>query len=185
MTEKTTITDLTEHTLTRENVFDGSLLHIRRDRVRLPDGGEATREFVVHPGAVMIIPVFDNGDVLIERQFRYPMEKIMIEFPAGKLDQGEQVLTAAKRELEEETGYSAAHWTQFHLHHPLIAYSTEFIAFFIARGLTSGAQKLDEGEFLSLERIPAAQLLDLIDRGDITDGKTVTGALLAHRRGLI
>jgi ADP-ribose pyrophosphatase len=177
--------DLIETKLTSEQSFLGKLLDVRTDHVRLPDGNTATREFVNHPGAVMVIPIFENGDLLIEHQFRYPLGKVMIEFPAGKLDAGEEALTAAKRELQEETGYTATAWQHIHTHHPLIAYSTERIEFFVATGLTCGADSLDEGEFLRVERIPAAQLFAWFDAGKLTDGKTVAGLFIAQRLGII
>jgi ADP-ribose pyrophosphatase len=179
------MTDLTEAQLSSEQVFRGALLDVRRDSVRLPDGNTGTREYIVHPGAVMVIPIFENGDLLVEHQFRYPIGRVMIEFPAGKLDPGEEALTAAKRELQEETGYTATHWQHLHTHHPLIAYSTERIEFYVAKGLTSGPHSLDAGEFLRVERISTAQLLAHFDAGRITDGKTVAGLFVALRRGLI
>ena len=181
----TTETDLTETQLRSEQAFKGKLLDVRSDSVRLPNGGVGQREYIVHPGAVMVIPVFENGDVLIEHQFRYPIGQTMIEFPAGKLDGSEEALTAAKRELQEETGYTAAHWQHFHTHHPLIAYSTERIEFFVARDLKSGKNALDDGEFLRVERVSVATLLALLDAGKVTDGKTVAGLLLALRLGLL
>jgi ADP-ribose pyrophosphatase len=179
------MTDLTEAQLSSEQAFKGALLDVRRDTVRLPDGNTGTREYIVHPGAVMVIPIFENGDLLVEHQFRYPIGRVMIEFPAGKLDPGEEALTAAKRELQEETGYTATHWQHLHTHHPLIAYSTERIEFYVAKGLTSGPHSLDAGEFLRVERISTAQLLAHFDAGRITDGKTVAGLFVALRRGLI
>jgi ADP-ribose pyrophosphatase len=179
------MSDLTETQLRSEQAFKGKLLDVRCDTVRLPDGSTGTREYVVHPGAVMVIPIFENGDVLIEHQFRYPIGQVMIEFPAGKSDLGEEVLTAAKRELREETGYTATHWQHLHTHHPLIAYSTERIEIFVAKGLSPGPNSLDAGEFLRVERIAAAQLLAQFDAGRITDGKTVAGLFVALRRGVI
>jgi ADP-ribose pyrophosphatase len=179
------MTDLTETQLASEQAFKGKLLDVRRDTVRLPDGNTGTREYIVHPGAVMVIPIFENGDLLVEHQFRYPIGRVMIEFPAGKLDAGEEALTAAKRELQEETGYTATHWEHLHTHHPLIAYSTERIEFYVAKNLTPGKNSLDTGEFLRVERLPATQLLAHFDAGRITDGKTVAGLFIALRRGLI
>jgi ADP-ribose pyrophosphatase len=101
---------LREETLASEPVFDGRLLHVRRDRIRLPDGGQATREFIVHPGAVMVVPILDDGRLVMERQWRYPLARVMLEFPAGKLEAGEPTLQCAQRELFEETGYRAREW---------------------------------------------------------------------------
>ena len=156
--------NLTETQLSSEQTFNGKLLDVRADMVRLPNGGTGRREYIVHPGAVMVIPVFENGDVLVEHQFRYPIGQTMIEFPAGKLDAGEESLTAAKRELREETGFTALTWKHFHTHHPLIAYSTERIEFFLATDLKSGVNKLDDGEFLRVERVSCAQLLGWLDQ---------------------
>jgi ADP-ribose pyrophosphatase len=177
--------EFTETKIQSDQAYRGQLLDVRADSVRLPSGGIGRREYIVHPGAVMVIPVFENGDLLVEHQFRYPIGKTMIEFPAGKLDAGEEALTAAKRELKEETGYTALRWSHFHTHHPLIAYSTERIEFFIARDLTVGANALDEGEFLRVERVAQTQLFAWLDAGKISDGKTVTGLLLAHWLGFL
>jgi ADP-ribose pyrophosphatase len=179
------MTDLTEHQLDSNLAYDGKLLHVRSDTVRLPDGSRGTREYIVHPGAVMAIPVFENGDVLIERQFRYPLGTTMIEFPAGKIDAGEDPFLAIQRELLEETGYVASDWQHFHSHHPLIAYSTERIEFYVARGLSLRAPQLDAGEFLEVERVAAATLFAWILSGQVTDGKTVAGAYLAQAKGLL
>jgi len=141
---------LVEHRVSSEQVYQGSFLDIRRDTVCLPDGRHATREWVVHPGAVMIVPLLDDGRVVIERQFRYPMGRVMIEFPAGKFDPGEPALACAIRELAEETGYSAAEWARAGILHNAIAYSNEGIEVWFARGLKAGANRLDEGEFLEV-----------------------------------
>ncbi len=117
-------------------MFSGKLLEVRRDRIRLPDGGEATREFVVHPGAVLIVPVLPDGRLVLERQFRYPVRRVMLEFPAGKIDAGESSLATGQRELAEEAGYTAEHWKSLGTIHPEIGYSTEFIDLFEATGLT-------------------------------------------------
>ena len=131
-----------------EILHQGKFLTLKLDTVELPDGKHATREFVEHPGAVMILPLFDDGRVLLERQYRYPIAKVLLEFPAGKLDPNESELACAKRELQEETGYTAREWFFLTRIHPVISYSTEFIDLYLARGLTAGESKLDEGEFL-------------------------------------
>lgn len=166
---------LVETRLEGESVYDGNFLKIKRDVVRLPDGKPTTREYVLHSGAVMVIPVFDDGRVLLERQYRYPIGKVMIEFPAGKLDADEGALACAERELREETGYSAREFTFLTRIHPIISYSTEFIDIFLARGLTPGEQALDDGEFLELFTADAAQMGEWIRTGEITDVKTIIG----------
>jgi len=167
--------DLTETRLSGEIVFQGRLLHVKRDRVRLPDGSESTREYIVHPGAVVIIPVFDNGDVLLERQHRYPLHRDFIEFPAGKIDPGEDDLTCARRELEEETGYTAAEWRCVTTIYPCIGYSDERLVFYLARALTPGSHGRDEDEFLEILRVPFGEAMDWLRGGKICETKTVAG----------
>ena len=145
--------------------------------VRLPDGKEATREYVIHPGAVMVVAELPDGRLVLERQFRYPVGQVMIEFPAGKLDPGESVLACAQRELHEETGYTAVEWARAGVLHPVIAYSTEFIDIWFARGLTAGEQHLDTGEYLDVFSATPAELLAWCRDGQVTDAKTLTGAL--------
>ncbi|WP_250472549.1 NUDIX hydrolase [Caballeronia sp. GAFFF1] len=157
-------------------LHEGKFLTLKRDTVALPDGKHATREFVEHPGAVMILPVFDDGRVLLERQFRYPVGRVLLEFPAGKLDPNEDELTCAKRELQEETGYTARDWIFLTRIHPVISYSTEFIDLYLARGLTAGDAKLDEGEFLETFIADEAQLMAWVKDGTISDVKTIIGA---------
>jgi ADP-ribose pyrophosphatase len=168
---------LIERKIASQELFKGHFLHAFRDTVRLPDGGEATREYVTHPGAVMMIPMLADGRLVLERQFRYPMGRVMTEFPAGKLDAGEDPLTCAKRELLEETGYSAREWARAGLLHPVISYSTEFIEIWFARGLSLHGRSLDEGEFIDVFTATPAELLDACRDGRITDAKTLIGAL--------
>ncbi|WP_250451785.1 NUDIX hydrolase [Caballeronia sp. ATUFL_M2_KS44] len=157
-------------------LHEGKFLTLKRDTVALPDGKHATREFVLHPGAVMILPVFDDGRVLLERQFRYPVGRVLLEFPAGKIDPNEDELTCAKRELQEETGYSAREWTFLTRVHPVISYSTEFIDLYLAKGLTAGDARLDEGEFLETFIADHEQLMAWVKDGTISDVKTIIGA---------
>lgn len=158
-----------------QRVFDGKLLHINIDTVGLPDGSSATREYVVHPGAVMVIPVLDDGRLMVERQYRYPLQQVFIEFPAGKLDAGEDPLECGQRELLEETGYTASDWEYLGVFHPVVSYSTEVIHFYLARGLTVGKAKLDDGEFLEVLPMSLGTLKAGILDNSITDSKTIAG----------
>ena len=171
-------TDLAERTLQSETVFQGRLLHVKRDRVRLPDGAVSTREYIVHPGAVVILARFDNGDVLLERQHRYALHRDFFELPAGKLDPGEDAADCARRELLEETGHSAAAWRRLATLYPCIGYSDERLEYFVAEGLQAGPPQRDADEFLEVLRLPFAQALDWIRDGRICDAKSVAGLLL-------
>ncbi len=177
----TTYAHLVETKKSSQEIVKGSFLHAFRDEVILPDGKVATREYVVHPGAVMVIPMLqdDSGAwrVVLERQFRYPIGQVMIEFPAGKLDAGESVAACAQRELLEETGYTATEWARAGQMHPVIAYSTEFIDVWFARGLAAGNQHLDAGEFLEVFTASPEELLQWCMQGKVTDAKTLAGAL--------
>ena len=168
---------LIEHSIKSELVHQGSFLQVRLDTVRLPHGGQATREYVVHPGAVVVIGLLDDGRVLLERQFRYPVGRVMTEFPAGKLDAGELPLICAQRELLEETGYSAREWAYAGPMHLAIGYSDEIIHIFFARGLTAGERQLDADEFLDVCSMTAAELLDGVRSGQVTDAKTLSCCL--------
>ena len=163
-------------------MFDGALLHVRRDRVRLPDGAEATREYVVHPGAVLMLPILADGRLVLERQFRYPVGRVMLEFPAGKIDPCETPLATAQRELREETGYTAGTWEHLGTVHPEIGYSTEVIEMYIATNLAHVGAQLDDGEFLDVVLMPEDELLAAFDAGLVTDGKTVAALCAWHRR---
>jgi len=160
-----------------EQVYAGQFLDVRCDQARLPDGSLGRREYLVHPGAVMVVPLLDDGRLVIERQYRYPMGREMIEFPAGKLDAGESTWDCARRELAEETGYSAREWARAGVLHNAIAYSTEGIEVWFARGLVPGTRQLDHGEFLEVETASAEDLERLAHAGVLTDAKTLIGLM--------
>ncbi len=164
---------LIETRLASEHVFDGDLLKVRRDRVRLPNGREAAREYVVHPGAVLVVPILADGRLVLERQFRYPVDRVMLEFPAGKIDPHEAPLATAQRELREEAGYTAGSWQRVGTIHPEVGYSTETIELYVATDLKHVGAQLDEGEFLDIVLMTEGELLAAFDSGELTDGKTV------------
>lgn len=168
---------LREAPVSRTELLQGHFLQVVRDTVRLPDGARATREFVLHPGAVMVIPLLDDGRLVLERQYRHPMQAVMIEFPAGKLDAGEGSLVCAQRELREETGYQAREWAFAGRLAPTVAYSDEVIDIWFARGLSPGKRHLDEGEFLDVFTATPGELLRWCRSGAVTDSKTLVGAL--------
>lgn len=170
---------LAEHTLDSEQVFRGVLLDVRRDRVRLPDGGEAVREYVLHPGAVVVVALRDDGQLVFERQYRYPLRRSFLELPAGKIDPGEDILACARRELREETGFEAAEWLHLGVFHPCIGYSDERIEVFLARNLTDVGNDLDDEEFLEVLSLSVTDAEQAVLRGDITDAKTISALFMA------
>lgn len=173
--------DFTEHELASTVGYRGRLLEVREDEVRLPDGKTATREYVVHPGAAVILPLFEDWRVLLERQYRYPLRQHFYELPAGKLEPDEPPLTTARRELKEETGYEAASWRHLCTMQPCVGYSNEIIDFYLARGLSWSGASLDDEEFLETLIVPLDEGLEWIRTGKITEVKTILGLLWADR----
>lgn len=167
---------LAEIQVEKKLVYQGSFLTVEKDTVRLPDGKHVSREYIKHSGAVVILPLFDDGKVLLERQFRYPLNQVFIEFPAGKIDPNEDSLLCAQRELREETGYTATDWRYLCTIHNAIAYSDEHLDIYLARGLIAGEAKLDEEEFLETFVASVSDLSDWVKSGKVTDVKTVIGS---------
>ncbi len=173
--------NLNESRIESEEIFDGQVLHLYIDTVQLPNGKSATRETIRHIGAVAIVPMTDDGKVVVERQFRYPLNRVITEIPAGKLDsKSEDRLSAAKRELEEETGLTAAEWMELGEYCPAAAYCDEVITLYLARGLQKGTRNLDEDEFLNIMTVSLEELVEEIMQGQITDGKTQVALLKVH-----
>lgn len=172
---------LVERRESGQEILRGNFLHAFRDTVRLPDDRTTTREYLVHPGAVMVIPLLTGPDgqtqLVMERQYRYPVGRVMVEFPAGKIDPGEDTWLCAQRELQEETGYTAQEWARAGVTHPVIGYSTEFIEIWFARGLQAGPRALDAGEFLDVITVAPDSLMQWCMQGQVTDAKTLAGAL--------
>jgi ADP-ribose pyrophosphatase len=175
--------DFTETRASTELAYDGGLLRLRRDEVRLPGGAPAWREYVEHPGAVMMMAFRDDGQVLLERQFRYPMGRHYIELPAGKMEKGEPPLETARRELVEECGYEAADWWHMATLHPCIGYSNEVIELYGARGLRHVGARLDPGEHLEVFAAPVEDALEWVREGLIQDTKTMIGLFWWARFG--
>jgi ADP-ribose pyrophosphatase len=168
---------LRETPVQAEQVYKGHFLDVRRDIVSLPDARQASREYIVHPGAVMVIALLDDGRLVMERQWRHPVGRVMLEFPAGKLEPGEAPLACGMRELAEETGYRATEWARAAITHNAIAYSTEGIEIWFARGLTLGERQLDAGEFLDVVISSQQELEALAGAGELTDAKTLIGLM--------
>ena len=172
---------LVEAKLSSETIASGGMLTVKRDQVRLPNGHTSQREYVVHPGAVVVVPLLPNGNVILEKQFRYPLHQVFIELPAGKIDAGEDTLVTGQRELLEETGYSASEWIELGHQHPCIGYSNEIIHMYLARSLLAGAPKRDDDEHLEVFEAPFAECIRMIKSGEITDGKTIIALLFAEK----
>lgn len=170
--------ELIEKQVKSEEIYNGNLLHVFKDEISLPNGMPASREYIKHVGAVAIVPVTNDGKIIVERQYRYPLGRAITEIPAGKLsNKKEDRLEAAKRELKEETGYIADKWTYIGDYYPAAAYSDEIITLYMAEGLHKGSQKLDDDEFLFLKAVPLKELVNDILNGKIGDGKTQTAIL--------
>ena len=165
-----------------EDIFEGNVLHVKKDSILLPNGSPSFREIIRHTGAVCVIPVLDNGDVVMERQYRYPVDRVILEIPAGKLDsKGENRFSAIQRELREETGYTADQWTEIGPLYPAPAYSDEYITMYLAQGLHRGDRHLDEDEFLDVHTVPLKDLVEDVMSGKIADAKTQICILKAAR----
>jgi len=173
--------DLTEHCISTEVIADGGMLTVKRDKVRLPNGNQSQREYVIHPGAVVIVPILPNGHVILERQFRYPLQQVFIELPAGKIDSGEDILATGQRELLEETGFTASSWVKLGYQHPCIGYSNEVIHIYLAQGLQAGLHQRDEDESLEVFDLNLDECMRRIYQGEITDGKTIVAMMFAEK----
>lgn len=176
-----TSASLTESSFESARVYEGDLLKVWRDRVHLPDGNESAREYIRHPGASVVLPVFENGDIMLVGQYRYPVRQALLEVPAGKLDAGEAHEKTAVRELKEETGLSCKQLRYIGFFHPCIGYSDEIIHLYTAWDLTQEADNQDADEFLSHHRLHFTEAIELIDLGSITDSKTIVSLLRTHR----
>jgi ADP-ribose pyrophosphatase len=172
---------LIETTISSEILAQGKMLTVRYDQARLPNGTVSGREYVTHPGAVVVVALTADGGVVLERQFRYPLKQVFIELPAGKIDHGEPVLQTGQRELLEETGYRAHEWVKLGVQHPCIGYSNEVIHIYLATGLTLGDHARDIDEAMDVFVWPFAQVMQAISAGEVTDSKTMGAMLLAER----
>ena len=172
---------LIEHLISSETIASGGMLTVKRDQVRVPNGSVSQREYVIHPGAVVVVPMLPNGNVILEKQFRYALNSVFIELPAGKIDTGEAILVTGQRELLEETGYTATEWTHLGHQYPCIGYSNEVIHMYMAQGLSAGSHQRDADETLEIFDLPFEQCLRMIQTGEITDGKTIVALYFAEK----
>lgn len=173
--------DLLETKISSEVIASGGMLTVHRDQVRLANGHQSQREYVLHPGAVVVVPILSNGNVIVERQFRYPLHQAFVELPAGKIDPGEALLKTGQRELLEETGYTAAHWVKLGQQHPCIGYSNEVIHMYLAYDLTEGESQQDIDESLDVFQLPFKTVMQQIFQGQITDAKTIVAMMFAQQ----
>lgn len=173
--------DLKETRLNSALMYDGDFIQVRKDDVLLPDGKVSSREYITHPGAVAVLAMLDNGNLVMERQFRYALQREFIELPAGKIDNDEDILLCAQRELLEETGYVASEWTHLTTVWPCIGYADERMEYFIARGLTYQGHRLDDGEFLEVFELSLPEALEWIRLGRINESKTIVGLFLLEK----
>jgi ADP-ribose pyrophosphatase len=173
--------NLTEYCISSETIAGGGMLTVKRDQVRLPNGHKSQREYVLHPGAVVVVPLLSNGKVIMEKQFRYPLQQAFIEFPAGKIDPGEDILITGQRELLEETGYRAVQWVKLGHQHPCIGYSNEVIHIYLASQLSAGQHQRDVDEALEVFELDFDECLAMVKRGEITDGKTIVALFFAEK----
>lgn len=173
--------DLKETRIDTTLMYDGNFIRVRKDNVRLPDGRVNSREYITHPGAVAVLAMLDNGNLVMERQFRYALQREFIELPAGKIDNNEDILLCAQRELLEETGYVASEWTHLTTVWPCIGYADERMEYFIARGLTYQGRNLDDGEFLEVFELSLPEAIEWIRLGKINESKTIVGLFLLEK----
>jgi ADP-ribose pyrophosphatase len=167
--------ELKETRLDSELIYEGDFIQVRKDKVLLPDGAVSSREYINHPGAVAVLAILDNGNLVMERQYRYAPQREFIELPAGKIDQGEDILVCAKRELLEETGYVASEWIHLSTAWPCIGYADERMEYFLARGLVYQGHRLDDGEFLEVFELSLTEAIKWIRLGKINESKTIVG----------
>lgn len=172
---------LFEHMVSSETIASGGMLNVKRDQVRLYNGNTSQREYVIHPGAVVVVPILPNGNVILERQFRYPLRQVFIELPAGKIDKGEDILATGQRELFEETGYTATEWVKLGHQYPCIGYSNEVIHMYLAHDLQAGVHQRDEDESLEVFEASFDRCIHMIQHGEITDGKTIVALFFAEK----